>query len=119
MGLQITSKPVRLFGKAADAGVVDPSNSTVWADKYSVKVGDTAIVKVFLYNSENRAIGAKQAVLNLTPSEIVDKSTMQETTDSNGQANFSITAKGPGTLRVSVTGEGVTLSKSLDLVFVK
>jgi len=119
MGLQITSKPVRLFGKAADSGAVDPGNSTIWSDKYSLKVGEAASVKVFLYNADNRAVGGKKAVLNLTPAEIVEKNVLEETTDSNGQANFSITAKGPGTVKVSVIGEGVSLSKGLDLVFVK
>lgn len=119
MGLQITSKPVRLFGKAADYGIVDPNNSTVWADKYSVKVGEAVSVRVFLYNSENRAIAGKQAVLNLIPSEIVEKNTMEETTDANGQANFTIKAVAPGTLKVNISGGGIGISKSLDLVFVK
>lgn len=119
MGLSITSKPVRLFGKAADSGIVDPNNSTVWADKYSLKVGEAASVRVFLHNADNRAVGGKKAVVNLSPNEIVEKNVLEETTDSNGQANFSVTAKGPGTVKVSVTGEGVSLSKGLDLVFVK
>lgn len=119
MGLSITSKPVRLFGKAADSGIVDPNNSTVWADKYSLKVGEAASVRVFLHNGDNRAVGGKKAILTLSPNEIVEKSFLEETTDANGQANFSVTAKGPGTVKVSISGEGVALSKGLDLVFVK
>lgn len=119
MGLSITSKPVRLFGKAADSGNVDPGNSSIWADKYSLKVGEAASVRVFLHNGDNRAVGGKKAVVNLSPNEIVEKSVLEETTDANGQANFSITAKGPGTVKVSISGEGVSLSKGLDLVFVK
>lgn len=119
MGLQITSTPVRLFGKAADSGTVDPKNSTIWADKYSLKVGEAATVRVFLHNADNRAVGGRRAVLNLTPSEIVEKNVLEETTDSNGQANFSVTARGPGTVKVNVVGEGVSLSKGLDLVFAK
>lgn len=118
MGIQITSKQVRLFGRAADAGLVDPSTSSIWATQYSVKVGSSTNVSVFLHNSENRAVSGKSVKLNLSPVEITEIAS-EATTDADGKATFAITAKAPGRLTVTVVGDGVTLSKNLTLEFVK
>jgi hypothetical protein len=114
LGLQITSKPVRLFGRAANAGLVDPKTSTIWATQYTIKVGSSVNVSVFLHNSEDRAISGKSAKLTLSPMEIADYSG-EVTTDSSGQATFTVTAKAPGRLTITAVGDGVTFSKNLTL----
>jgi len=118
LGLQLTSTQVRLFGKAADAGVVDPNTSSIWANQYSVKIGGSANVSVFLHNSDDRAISGKSAKLNLNPAEI-SETVSEATTDPDGKATFTVSAKQPGRLTITAVGDGVTISKNLTLEFTK
>lgn len=119
LGLQITSTPVRLLGKAADSGVVDPNTSSLWADQYSLKVGSVVTVRVFLHNSENRAVPGKSVKLNFTPVEIVQGDVPEAISDGNGQVNFSFVGKAPGSLHVKAVSGGVTLAKDLSIEFTK
>jgi len=118
LGLQLTSTQVRLFGKAADAGVVDPNTSSIWANQYSVKIRGSANVSVFLHNSDDRAISGKSAKLNLNPAEI-SETVSEATTDPDGKATFTVSAKQPGRLTITAVGDGVTISKNLTLEFTK
>jgi len=118
--LEITQRATVDFQEVVMAGPVDASNSSVAASPTSVLANGitTSTVTVTLRDSNGLLVAGEGVTLNGSPATITPSGA--QTTDANGQADFTVSSGTVGLVAFAATSvtDNVTVSQTADVDFI-
>ena len=111
------------FGKAANSGVFNPTNSYIFASPLSVRAGgDKVRVTVFALDGQGKGIPKKSVVVSCKDPAACQAAgitfvEVQPQTDTLGRAIYDLTAQNQGKFELQASVEGVIIPQTVTVIF--